>query len=52
MWQQANVITHFFCSKTYLWMRKSNIVIIIFNFHFEGEMRCLVIVCAHEREYA
>jgi hypothetical protein len=38
----GKMITHFFGSKTYIWMRKYNIVVIVFNFDFEGEMNYFV----------
>jgi len=46
------LITHCFGSKTYLWMRKYNIIVIIFSSDFKGEMNCLVPLCVHERECA
>jgi hypothetical protein len=49
MWQQENVekwLPFFFCSNTYIWMRKFNIVV---NFDFEGEMNHLIPLCVHER---
>jgi len=30
-------------------MRKYNIVVIVFNFDFEGEMNYLIPLCVHER---
>jgi hypothetical protein len=33
-------------------MKKYNIVVIVFNFDFEGEMNYLVPLCVHEREHA
>jgi hypothetical protein len=32
-------------------MRKYNIVVIVFSFDFEGEMKYLVPLCVHERKY-
>ncbi len=46
------MITHFFGSKFYFWMKKYNIVVIVFNFDFEGEMNYLVPLCVHEGECA
>ncbi len=40
----------FFCSKTYLWMRKYNIVVIGFSSNFENEMCYLVPLSVHEKE--
>jgi hypothetical protein len=37
--------------KVYLWMKKYNIVVIVFNSDFEGEMNCLIPLCVHERVY-
>jgi hypothetical protein len=31
-------------------MRKCNIVVIVFNFDFEGEMKYLAPLCVHDRE--
>jgi len=33
----------------YLWMMKYNIVVIVFNFDFEGEMSCLFPLFVHEK---
>jgi hypothetical protein len=40
-----------FDSKNYLWMGKYNIVVIVFNLNFEGEMNCIIPLCVHERMY-
>jgi hypothetical protein len=34
----GKIITHFFGSNLYLWMKKHSIVVIVFNSDFEGEM--------------
>jgi len=47
--KHGKMITHFFCSKIYLWMRKYNIVVIVFSFDFEGEMNYSLPLCVHER---
>jgi hypothetical protein len=39
--KHGNMITHFFGSKISIWMRKYNIIVIVFNFDFEGEMNYL-----------
>ncbi len=39
-----------FGSKTYIWMRKYKIVVIVFSFDFEGEMNCLIPLCVHEKK--
>jgi hypothetical protein len=46
----GKMITHFFCSKTYLWMKKYDIVVIVFSSDFEGEMNFFVPLCVHEKE--
>jgi hypothetical protein len=38
----GKMITHFFCSKLHIWMKKYDIVVIVFNFDFEGEMNFFV----------
>ncbi len=50
--KHGKMITHCFCSKIYLWMGKYNVVIIVFNFDFEGEMNFFVPLCVHARECA
>jgi hypothetical protein len=50
--KRGKMITHFFGSKFYFWMKKYNIVVIVFNFDFEGEMNYLVPICVHEKECA
>jgi hypothetical protein len=55
MWLQKNVekwLPNFFGSKTYIWMKKYNIVVIIFNSNFESEMKILIPLCVHERKCA
>jgi hypothetical protein len=49
--KHGKMITHFFCSKIYVWMRKYNIVVIVFSFDFEGEMNYLLPLCVHERVF-
>jgi hypothetical protein len=43
----GKMVTHVFGSDIYLWMKKYNIVVIIFNFDFEGEMNYFVPLCVH-----
>jgi hypothetical protein len=50
--KRGEMITHFFGSKNYLWLKKYNIVVIIFSFYFEGKMNHLVPLCVHERKFA
>jgi hypothetical protein len=48
MWQQENVekrLPIVFGSKTYIWTKKYNSVVIAFNFDFEGEMNYLIPLC-------
>jgi len=49
MWQ--NDYSLFLVQKKIL-MKKYNIVVIVFNFDFEGEMNYLVPLCVHEKECA
>jgi hypothetical protein len=35
----GKMITHYFGSKFYFWMKKYNIVVIVFSFDFEGKMK-------------
>jgi hypothetical protein len=55
MWLQDYVIKWLpivFGSKFYPRMKIHNIVVIVLNFDFEGEMNYLVPLCVHERECA
>jgi hypothetical protein len=48
IWEQRNLaiwLPIVFGSKTYLWMKKYNIVVIVFSFNFEGEMNFNSIMC-------
>jgi hypothetical protein len=46
----GKMITHCFFFKKYLWMKKCDIVVNVFNSNFEGEMNFFVPLCVHERE--
>jgi hypothetical protein len=48
----GKMITHYFGSKFYFWMKKYNIVVIVFSFDFEGKMNYLIPLCVHEKECA
>jgi hypothetical protein len=45
----CKMITHFFVQICF-WMKKYNIVVIIFNSDFEGEMNVFVPLCVHEKK--
>jgi hypothetical protein len=46
----GKMITHCFLFKNLSLDKKISIVVIVFNFDFEGEMNFLVPLCVHERE--
>jgi hypothetical protein len=48
--KHGKMITHCFWFKKKIWMKKYNIVVIVFSFDFEGEMNYLVPLGVHERE--
>jgi hypothetical protein len=50
--KHGKMITLFFVSKIYLWMKNYNIVVIVFNSDFESKMNYLVSLCVHERQCA